>query len=93
MANQNWMQDASLKNIDSSKLDFLQKLVFEMNSLSDKEKLPFLLALANRARKENISFSNEEMETIIAALKKYSTPEEVRKMDMMLQKFKSGTGR
>ena len=93
MANQNWMQDASLKNIDSSKLDFLQKLVFEMNSLSDKEKLPFLLALANRARKENISFSNEEMETIIAALKKYSTPEEVRKMDMMLQKFKSGTNR
>lgn len=93
MANQNWMQDASLKNIDSSKLDFLQKLVFEMNSLKDKEKLPFLLALANRAKKENISFSGEEMETIIAALKKYSTPEEVRRMDMMLQKFKSGTGK
>lgn len=93
MTNQDWMQDASLKNIDSSKLDFLQKLVFEMNSLSDKEKLPFLLALANRARKENISFSGEEMETIIAALKKYSTPEEVRRMDMMLQKFKSGTGK
>ena len=55
MTNQSWMQDASLKNIDSSKLDFLQKLVFEMNGLKDKEKLPFLLALANRARKENIS--------------------------------------
>lgn len=93
MANQDWMQDASLNNIDSSKLDFLQKLVFEMNSLSDKEKLPFLLALANRARKENISFSGEEMETIIAALKKYSTPEEVRRMDMMLQKFRAGTGK
>ena len=70
MTNQDWMRDASLKNIDPSKLDFLQKLVFEMNSLSDKEKLPFLLALANRARKE-----------------------EVRRMDMMLQKFKSGTGK
>ena len=93
MTNQSWMQDASLKNIDSSKLDFLQKLVFEMNGLKDKEKLPFLLALANRARKENISFSSEEMETIIATLKKYSTPEEVRRMDMMLQKFKSGTGK
>lgn len=90
MTNQEWMRDASLKNIDTSKLDFLQKLVFEMNSLSDKEKLPFLLALANRARRENISFTNEEMEAIIAVLKKYSTPEEVRKMDMMLQKFKSG---
>lgn len=93
MTNQDWMRDASLKNIDSSKLDFLQKLVFEMNGLSDKEKLPFLLALANRARKENISFSGKEMETIIAVLKKYSTKEEVRRMDMMLQKFKSGTGK
>ena len=93
MTNQSWMQDASLKNIDSSKLDFLQKLVFEMNGLKDKEKLPFLLALANRARKEHISFSSEEMETIMAALKHYSTPEDVRRMDMMLQKFKSGTGK
>lgn len=91
MANQNWMLDASLKDIDSSKLDFLQKLVFEMNSLNDKEKLPFLLALANRARKENISFTNEEMESIIAVLKKHSTPDEVRRMDMMLQKFRAGS--
>lgn len=91
MVSQNWMQDASLKDIDSSKLDFLQKLVFEMNSLSDKEKLPFLLALANRARKENISFTNEEMENIIAVLKQSSTPEEVRRMDMMLQKFRAGS--
>ncbi len=90
MANQDWMQDASLKDIDSSKLDFLQKLVFEMNGLSDKEKLPFLLALANRAKKENISFTKEEMESIIAVLKKHSTPEEVRRMDLMLQKFRSG---
>ncbi|MBP3458705.1 MAG: hypothetical protein J6K58_05810 [Lachnospiraceae bacterium] len=90
MANQDWMQDASLKDIDPSKLDFLQKLVFEMNGLSDKEKLPFLLALANRAKKENISFTQEEMESIIAVLKKHSTPEEVRRMDMMLQKFRSG---
>lgn len=91
MVSQDWMQDASLKDIDSSKLDFLQKLVFEMNSLSDKEKLPFLLALANRARKENISFTNEEMENIIAVLKQSSTPEEVRRMDMMLQKFRAGS--
>lgn len=90
MANQEWMRDASLKNIDPSKLDFLQKLVFEINSLNDKEKLPFLLALANRAKKENISFNEEEVATIIQVLKKHSTPEEVQKMDMMLKKFQSG---
>lgn len=90
MASQNWMQDPALKGIDPSKLDFLQKLVFEMNSLKDKEKLPFLLALANRARKENISFDNREMEQIIEVLKQHSTPDEVKRMDMMLQKFHSG---
>lgn len=87
MANQEWMRDASLQNIDPAKLDFLQKLVFEINNLNDKEKLPFLLALANRAKKENISFTKEEMESIINVLKKHSTPEEVRRMDLMLQKF------
>lgn len=90
MASQNWMQDPALKGIDPSKLDFLQKLVFEMNSLKDKEKLPFLLALANRARKENISFDNREMEQIIEVLKQHSTPDEVKRMDVMLQKFHSG---
>lgn len=91
MADQSWMQDASLKNIDPSKLDFLQKLVFEMNQLTDKEKLPFLLALANRAKRENISFSAEEMDSIINVLKSYSTPEEVKRMDLILKKFRSST--
>jgi hypothetical protein len=88
MTNQDWMQDASLKDIDSSKLDFLQKLVFEMQNLEDKQKLPFLLALANRARKENISFDSNETALIINALKNYSSPEEIKRMDFMLQKFK-----
>ncbi len=88
MADKNWMQDPSLKDIPLVKLDFLQKLVFEMNQLSDKEKLPFLLALANRAQKEKITFSQEETEAIIAVLKQNSTPEEIRRMDMMLQRFK-----
>ncbi|MBQ8188167.1 MAG: hypothetical protein IJZ44_00085 [Lachnospiraceae bacterium] len=88
MADNTWMQDPTLKEIPTYKLDFLQKLVFEMNQLSDKEKLPFLLALANRAKKENISFSQEEMEAIISVLKQNSTPEEIKRMDMMLQRFK-----
>jgi hypothetical protein len=88
MADTNWMQDSTLKDIPLVKLDFLQKLVFEMNQLTDKEKLPFLLALANRAKKEKITFSQEETEAIIAVLKQNSTPEEIRRMDLMLQRFK-----
>ena len=40
-----WMQEASVKDIPRKKLEFLQKLVFESKSLSQKELLPFLMAL------------------------------------------------
>ncbi len=90
MPQPNWMDDYDLRDIPKSKLDFLQKLVFEMNKLSQKEKLPFLLALANRMQSEKIQFTSEEVDLIITVLKKYSTTDEVQKMDLMLQKFKTG---
>jgi hypothetical protein len=91
MSNPEWMSDVSLKDIEYSKLEFIQKLVFELYNLSEKERLPFLLALAGRARKENISFNPEEVELIITVVKKYSTPEEVKKMDQVLKMFQSRT--
>lgn len=43
-----WMQEPSLKGISMEKLDFLQKMVFESSSLSQKELMPFLMALAQK---------------------------------------------
>ncbi len=80
-----WMQEPSVQGIPKEKLDFLQKLVFESKNLSQKELLPFLLALAQRSRNENISFSQEEMNAIINAIKKYSTPEEISKMNQIMR--------
>ena len=76
-----------LESIPKEKLDFLQKLVFELDGIGPKERLPFLLALANRAKKENISFSPDEVSTIIAVLKENSSPEEVQKMDKIIKMF------
>lgn len=92
MTNTEWMSDPLLKDIDHSKLEFMQKLVFELYSLSEKERLPFLLALAGRAKKENISFTQQEVENIITVVKKHSSPEEVKKMDQVLKMFQSKTG-
>ena len=50
-----WMQDPSLKGISMEKLDFLQKMVFESSSLSQKELMPFLMALAQKSRTANIT--------------------------------------
>lgn len=84
-SNPSWMDDPSLQGIPKEKLDFLQKLVFESKSLSQKELLPFLMALAQRSRDAQISFSNEEMNAIIAAIKASSTPEEITKMNQLMR--------
>lgn len=80
-----WMQEPSVQDIPKRKLDFLQKLVFESKSLSQKELLPFLMALAQRSKEEKISFSKEEMNAIIEAIKKYSTPDEINKMNQIMR--------
>ena len=79
------MQEASVKDIPRKKLEFLQKLVFESKSLSQKELLPFLMALAQRSRDENISFSAVETTAIVDAIRKYSTPEELLKMNQIMK--------
>lgn len=80
-----WMQDASVQNIPEEKLDFLQKLVFESAGLSRKELLPFLMALAQRSKNARISFTDAEMNAVIEGVRKYSTPEELKKTDQILK--------
>lgn len=80
-----WMQEPSVQDIPKEKLDFLQKLVFESKSLSQKELLPFLMALAQRSKEEKITFTQEEMNAIIEAIKKYSTPDEINKMNQIMR--------
>lgn len=80
-----WMQEPSLKGISMEKLDFLQKMVFESSRLSQKELMPFLMALAQKSRAANITFTQEEMTAIIEAIKKYSTPEELMKMNQIMK--------
>lgn len=85
-----WMAEPSLQDIPQEKLDFLQKMVFESRELSQKDLLPFLMALAQRSRSSNITFSTEEMNTIIEAIKKYSTPEELLKMNQIMKLMQRG---
>ena len=57
----NWMKEDCVQSIPKEKLHFLQKLVFESSSLSQKELLPFLMALAQKSREASISFSDTEI--------------------------------
>ncbi|MCM1144161.1 MAG: hypothetical protein NC318_06685 [Blautia sp.] len=84
---ESWLNDPAVAHIDKAKLDFLQMLVFESNGLTKEQMLPFLMAVAKRSKESNISFSEEEINTIVQTLQKYASPEELDKMQKMTALF------
>lgn len=89
MSDYQWMEDERVSQIPKEKLQFLQKIFFESKKLTQKEQLPFFMALASRAKKENISFTQEEINTIMEAIKEYSSPEEVQKINQTIRMFQN----
>lgn len=83
-----WLDDADVSHIDKSKLEFLQMLVFESSGLTKEQMLPFLMAVAKRGKDNNISFTEEEIDTIIKTLQKYAAPEEIDKMNKMVAMYR-----
>ena len=84
-----WLEDPAVAGIDRKKLDFLQMLVFESNNLTKEQMLPFLMVVAKRSKENQISFTEEEMNTIISTLQKYSTPDEIEKMNKMMSLYRN----
>lgn len=85
-----WMSDPLVADIDKTKLDFLQSIVFETQGKSQKELLPFLMSVMKKGKANNISFSNEEMSAIMNAIKNNSTPEELAQIDKFMAMYKKG---
>lgn len=81
----NWMDDPSVSQIDKTKLNFLQALVFESQSLRKEQMMPFLMSIAKRGADQHISFSSEEIETITTTIRKYSSSEELDKIDKLMK--------
>ena len=81
----NWMDEPAVAQIDKSKLNYLQALVFESQSLKKEQMMPFLMSIAKRGMDQHISFSNDEIETITATIRNYSSPEELDKIDKLMK--------
>ncbi len=79
-----WMKDESLKDIETYKLDFLQALLFESSNLKKEQMLPFLMAVAKRGQEKKVTFSDDEINKIVAVLKKHATPEELAKIEKVM---------
>ena len=79
-----WMRDESLKDIDTYKLEFLQALVFESSNLKKEQMLPFLMAVAKRGKDKNVTFTEDEINAIVAVLREHASPEDVSKIEKVM---------
>lgn len=87
--NTDWMQDPALLNIPIQKLQFLQTMLFESQKHSGKELFPFLMSLAMKAKSQNITYTQEEIDTIIPVLKKFASEDEIKKMNQVIKIFQN----
>ena len=81
-----WMSDELVKDISPKKLDFLAQMFAQGQGKSQKEMMLFLMPMMQKAKKENLTFTPQEMQAAIAAIKKYSTEEELKKINDILEK-------
>ena len=89
--NTEWMQDPDLKNIPIPKLQFLQNMLFESKKYTGKELFPFFMSLAMKAKSQNITYTQQEIDKIIPVLKRYASEDEIKKMDQVIKMFKNRT--
>ena len=84
-----WMEDELVQNIPVEKLDFLSKIFSEANmrkqnmvpGKSQTEMLRMLMPVIKQARAANLSFTPQELQAAVAAIRKHSTPEELEQID------------
>jgi len=81
-----WMEDELVRNIPKDKLDFLERMNLIGHGKSQKELIPTLMPMMKQAKQENLTFTPQEMASAIAAIKKYSSPEELKEIDKVLKK-------
>ncbi len=81
-----WMSDELVKNIPQKKLDFLGQLFLNSQGKNQKEMMTYLMPMMKKAKAENLTFSAQEMNAAIAAIKKHSTEEELKQINKILNK-------
>jgi hypothetical protein len=87
-----WMSDDSLKDISQEKLDFLNKIFVQSGNVdktNQKEMLSFLLSINKLSKNNSISFKKTEIDLIFNVLKKYSSSQDIAKMEKIITLYRS----
>ena len=83
-----WMSDPTIAHIPQEKLDFLSEMFEKVKGKSQKELMPFLMAMHGKV-KGNVKFTAEEMQLVISAIKRASSSEEQAQIDKVLNMAQS----
>ena len=83
-----WMSDPLVKDIPGKKLEFLGQMFTEGQGKSQKEMMAFMMPMIKKAKQDNLTFTPREMSAAIAAIKKYSSADELKQIDKILAKTK-----
>ena len=81
-----WMTDPLVKDIPEKKLQFVEQLFVQGHGKSQKEMMAYLMPMMKKAKAENLTFTPQEMNAAIAAIRKHSTKEELTQIDKILEK-------
>ena len=78
-----WMNDPTITHIPQEKLNFLSEMFEKVKGKNKNELMPFLMAMHGKVR-GNVKFTPEEMQLVIAAIKRASSSEDQAQIDKIL---------
>ena len=78
-----WMNDPTISHIPQEKLDFLSEMFEKVKGKKQNELMPFLMAMHSKV-KSNVKFTTEEMQLVIAAIKRAASSDEQKQIDKVL---------
>ena len=87
-----WMTDPLVKDIPEKKMQFVEQLFVQGHGKSQKEMMAYLMPMMKKAKAENLTFTPQEMNAAIAAIRKHSTKEELTQIDKILEKSRGKNG-
>jgi len=83
MSKPTWMSDPTISHIPKEKLDFLSEMFEKVKDKNKNELMPFLMAMSGKT-KQSLKFTTEEMQLVIAAIKRAATSEEQQQIEKVL---------
>ena len=76
-----WKNHPALAGMDPKKLFLLTKLSEKIEGKTEQDILPVLMAAMTSARRQNISFTQDEFEILFSILKEGKSPEEIQRIN------------